>query len=151
MRSGAGRPQEGAGAEGSTGLKALGVRELTYKLSFLACMIQPADARVRSSLGLGRTRCPRWSLPSSSRLPRDTRSGRRLQFGTVNIRDDNTEETAESVLQQYTAEEQNEIIAMRKTPNLYGRLASSLAPSVFGNPPAPAPAPSQQKSGSGRC
>ena len=47
MRSGAGRPQEGAGAEGSTGLKALGVRELTYKLSFLACMIQPADARVR--------------------------------------------------------------------------------------------------------
>jgi hypothetical protein len=48
MRSStAGRVQDGLGTEGATGLKALGVRELTYKLSFLACMVQPADARVR--------------------------------------------------------------------------------------------------------
>ena len=36
---------------------------------------------------------------------------------------------------------------MRKTPNLYGRLASSLAPSVFGN----APAPAKPRVGSGPC
>jgi DNA replicative helicase MCM subunit Mcm2 (Cdc46/Mcm family) len=54
------------------------------------------------------------------------------QFGTVNIREDNTDETAESILQQYTQEEQEEIVAMRNTPNLYSRLAASLAPAVFG-------------------
>ncbi|KAI8971867.1 MCM2/3/5 family-domain-containing protein [Mycotypha africana] len=37
------RVTEGVGNEGVTGLKALGVRDLTYKLSFLACMVQPAN------------------------------------------------------------------------------------------------------------
>ena len=35
--------------EGLSGLKALGVRELNYKLCFLANYIQPADGRVRNS------------------------------------------------------------------------------------------------------
>ena len=33
-------------ADGMTGLKALGVRDLSYKLCFLSSMVQPADARV---------------------------------------------------------------------------------------------------------
>ncbi|KAI8063119.1 MCM2/3/5 family-domain-containing protein [Thamnidium elegans] len=37
------RTNEGVSSEGVTGLKALGVRDLTYKLSFLACMVQPAN------------------------------------------------------------------------------------------------------------
>ncbi|EIE90035.1 hypothetical protein RO3G_14746 [Rhizopus delemar RA 99-880] len=37
------RTSDGLGKEGVTGLKALGVRDLTYKLSFLACMVQPAS------------------------------------------------------------------------------------------------------------
>lgn len=47
-----GRAQTGLGANGFgvTGLKALGARDLTYKTAFLACMVQSADARVRSSL-----------------------------------------------------------------------------------------------------
>ena len=36
------RSKEGIANEGVTGLKSLGVRDLTYKLSFLACMVQPA-------------------------------------------------------------------------------------------------------------
>lgn len=36
------RPREGVANEGVTGLKALGVRDLTYRLAFLACMVQPA-------------------------------------------------------------------------------------------------------------
>jgi DNA replication licensing factor MCM6 len=40
------RSREGFGNEGVTGLKALGVRDLTYKLAFLACMVQPASTRV---------------------------------------------------------------------------------------------------------
>ncbi|EEB05833.1 MCM complex subunit Mcm6 [Schizosaccharomyces japonicus yFS275] len=35
--------------EGVTGIKALGVRDLTYKLAFLACMVQPADANDHSN------------------------------------------------------------------------------------------------------
>lgn len=41
---GAGRIGEGLNA-GVSGLKALGVRDLTYKLAFLACMVQESDAR----------------------------------------------------------------------------------------------------------
>ena len=41
---GAGRVGDGLNS-GVTGLKALGVRDLTYKLAFLACMVQESDAR----------------------------------------------------------------------------------------------------------
>ncbi|KAG4301517.1 hypothetical protein PCK1_002230 [Pneumocystis canis] len=42
---GSGRARDGFAIEGVTGLKALGVRDLTYRLAFLACMAQPADRR----------------------------------------------------------------------------------------------------------
>ncbi|ORX93895.1 DNA unwinding-related protein [Basidiobolus meristosporus CBS 931.73] len=38
-----GRSKEGFANEGVSGLKALGVRELTYKLAFLACSVESAD------------------------------------------------------------------------------------------------------------
>ena len=37
------RTREGFGNEGVTGLKSLGVRDLTYRMSFLACMVQPSN------------------------------------------------------------------------------------------------------------
>src|SRR3954464_5558234 len=40
------RTKDGLGSQGVTGLAALGVRDLTYKLSFLACMVQPAEEKV---------------------------------------------------------------------------------------------------------
>jgi len=40
-----GRSKNGAG-DGVSGLKALGVRELTYKLSFLSCMVQSTQSQV---------------------------------------------------------------------------------------------------------
>ncbi|PWZ02651.1 putative MCM6-involved in replication [Testicularia cyperi] len=40
-----GRPAEGVSNQGVSGLKSLGVRDLTYKTAFLACMVQSADAR----------------------------------------------------------------------------------------------------------
>jgi DNA replication licensing factor MCM6 len=46
------RPREGTANEGVTGLKALGVRDLTYKLSFLACMVQPANNNKSSNINL---------------------------------------------------------------------------------------------------
>jgi DNA replication licensing factor MCM6 len=43
-----GRPKDGYD-NGVGGLKALGVRELTYKLSFVSCMVTAEDAKVRRS------------------------------------------------------------------------------------------------------
>ncbi|KAG4305475.1 hypothetical protein PORY_001031 [Pneumocystis oryctolagi] len=42
---GSGRIRDGFAIEGVTGLKALGVRDLTYRLAFLACMAQSIDHR----------------------------------------------------------------------------------------------------------
>ncbi|CCJ28171.1 unnamed protein product, partial [Pneumocystis jirovecii] len=42
---GSGRVRDGFAIEGVTGLKALGVRDLTYRLAFLACMAQSIDQR----------------------------------------------------------------------------------------------------------
>ncbi|OLL25720.1 DNA replication licensing factor mcm6 [Neolecta irregularis DAH-3] len=39
------RGREGFASEGVTGLKSLGVRDLTYKLAFLACMSKSSEAR----------------------------------------------------------------------------------------------------------
>jgi DNA replication licensing factor MCM6 len=44
--SSGGRSNAGIGAMGVGGLKSLGVRELNYKMAFLACMVQSADAQV---------------------------------------------------------------------------------------------------------
>lgn len=42
--------QQGFEAEGVRGLKALGVRELSYRLAFLACNVAPTNPRVRRTL-----------------------------------------------------------------------------------------------------
>ncbi|KAJ8655484.1 hypothetical protein O0I10_008770 [Lichtheimia ornata] len=43
------RTREGMANEGVTGLKSLGVRDLTYRMSFLACMVQPANTNKSSA------------------------------------------------------------------------------------------------------
>jgi DNA replication licensing factor MCM6 len=42
----------GVGGSGVTGLKSLGVRDLQYKIAFLACMVHDADGRVSDILPL---------------------------------------------------------------------------------------------------
>jgi DNA replication licensing factor MCM6 len=42
-----GRRREDGGGEGVTGLKALGVRDLTYRIAFLACSVTSADGSLR--------------------------------------------------------------------------------------------------------
>ncbi|ORX54404.1 MCM-domain-containing protein [Hesseltinella vesiculosa] len=46
------RSRDGLTNEGVSGLKALGVRDLTYRLSYLACMVQPATIHKASSANL---------------------------------------------------------------------------------------------------
>ncbi|KNC96457.1 MCM DNA helicase complex subunit MCM6 [Spizellomyces punctatus DAOM BR117] len=40
-----GRSKDGFAQDGVTGLKALGVRDLTYKMTFLGCFVRPAEAK----------------------------------------------------------------------------------------------------------
>ena len=80
--------------EGVSGLRALGVRELTYKLAFLASSVQAAESRL----------------------------------GVVSIRDDPDES-----LSTFTAEDRELILRMKETPNIYHRLANSIAPTVYGH------------------
>jgi hypothetical protein len=43
---GGGRQNDGNGVEGVTGLKVLGMRDMNYKLMFLACTVQTSSASV---------------------------------------------------------------------------------------------------------
>eukprot|EP00965_Chrysotila_dentata_P077850 2568244-Pleurochrysis_carterae.AAC.2 len=52
-----------------------------------------------------------------------------MHAGLVNIRDD----SEESILESFTAAEKDKIEAMRTTPNLYSKLANSIAPTVYGH------------------
>lgn len=48
--NGGGRGPEGMTNQGVTGLKGLGVRDLTYKTALLACMVQSTDSRTSSDV-----------------------------------------------------------------------------------------------------
>lgn len=75
-----------------------GVRELTYKLGFIACGTQPMG----------------------------------LRGGMVNIRADD-DQTPEEVLNQLTVEQREGLEEMRRDRALYDRMATSIAPNVFGH------------------
>ena len=79
--------------DGVQGLKALGCRELTYRLAFLASSCRPADRH----------------------------------SGFINIRDEDT------VMDSFTALEKDDLFRMKATPNIYSKLASSIAPAVYGH------------------
>ncbi|KAI9221692.1 MCM2/3/5 family-domain-containing protein [Blastocladiella britannica] len=50
-QGGGGRGQQGFGSDGISGIKALGVRDMGYKLAFLACHAVPETAHVGTSFG----------------------------------------------------------------------------------------------------
>ena len=80
--------------EGVQGLKALGVRELTYRMAFLASSVQPAESRL----------------------------------GLVSIRD-NPDEAGND----FTVHDKELILRMKQTPGVYSKLASSIAPTIYGH------------------
>ncbi|KAL6532244.1 MCM DNA helicase complex subunit mcm6 [Orobanche gracilis] len=84
------------GQEGVRGLRALGVRDLSYRLAFIANSVQVCDGR------------------------RD-----------IDIR--NRRDADEDDIQQFSAEELDEIQQMRETPDFFNKLVDSIAPTVFGH------------------
>lgn len=106
MREGAGRgsaAQQGAGSFGVTGLKALGVRDLTYKTAFLACMVQSAGDTGR---------------PDADDAADDG---------------DAAETSRQQFLESLTPEEVEELQDMVSREDIYAALVSSIAPTVFGH------------------
>jgi DNA replication licensing factor MCM6 len=83
------------GDDGVSGLKALGVRDLTYRLVFLASAVQ--------------------SQYASGFDPSDGDDGE------------------DAIDEQFSLEDKQRILQMKSTPDLYSRMASSIAPTVFGH------------------
>jgi len=109
-----------AGGNGVSGLKALGVRDLTYRLAFLSCMITPD----RSSRGQNATQALEGRadnlLASLGQGPGvDPFAGE--------------EEAQQEYINGLTAAEIADLKDMVHMPNIYARLVDSLAPMVYGH------------------
>ena len=120
-RDGRNAPRGGdAGGSGVTGLKALGVRDLTYRLAFLACMVTPdttttgqvANQQLNDQAGN--------IMVSLNQLePVDP-----LAAG---------DEAQEAYLESLTPAEIEDLKMMVHSDHIYSRLVNSLAPMVYGH------------------
>ena len=108
-----------AGGAGVTGLKSLGVRDLTYRMAFLACFS-----------------CPDITTPGQS--------ANHLQGQSTNILNslhqtdlfdayDSNERAQEAYLETLSPAEIDDLRAMVHGDRIYGRLVNSLAPMVYGH------------------
>jgi hypothetical protein len=109
----------GPGAQGVSGLRALGVKDLTYKTAFLACMVQSADSRVRET-----------------RYNPETTANETYQAGGSNARSEGESSGAEASRQEFlaslTSQEIEELQAMVEGDHIYSRIIQSIAPTVYG-------------------
>nr|WCZ58495.1 DNA replication licensing factor MCM6 [Andalucia godoyi] len=103
----------GADMEGATGLRQLGVRELTYHMVFLASFCQPADARV----GVIDVRSTDTDGNGSS----------------MNGADGSAADAVIDMFDQSSADTRAEIDMMRSMDDLYEKLVDSVCPTVYGH------------------
>ena len=89
--------------DGVTGAKALGARELTYKLAFLACMVET------------------------------TASNNGSPVNNCESSDESVGEKYGDPRRVFTPAELEEIERIRTTPQLYNRLIESVAPAIYGH------------------
>jgi DNA replication licensing factor MCM6 len=101
--SGGARATDGLTNQGVTGLKTLGVRDLTYKTAFLACQVESASDRKDRSIQ--RDQLEGWD-----------RNGDASHF-----------------LDGLMEQEREELLAMAEMPDIYQRLVKSIAPTVYGH------------------
>ncbi|KAI9852135.1 MAG: MCM DNA helicase complex subunit mcm6 [Thelocarpon superellum] len=109
-----------AGGTGVTGLKSLGVRDLTYRLAFLSCMVTPDTSTPGSGASQqlnGQASNILASLNQSA--PQDPQeAGDRAQ---------------EAFLNSLTPSEIDDLKRMVHSDHIYSRLVNSLAPMVYGH------------------
>lgn len=106
------------GGTGVSGLKELGVRDLTYRLAFLACMVVPdTTAPGKSSL---------LNMEASNILAS-------LRQAMPNDDDAGVEQLQADYIQTLNQSEIEDLRAMVHTPNIFMRLVDSIAPMVYGH------------------
>lgn len=111
-------------AEGVTGLKSLGVREMSYRLAFLACSVHSISARFDPGTGLANNM---ESMTMEQHLLRMTQQQQAYNSDGLE------EETSESVRRQFNEEDIAELGRMAQQPNLLAKMRRSIAPAVFGH------------------
>ncbi|KAI2619188.1 MCM-domain-containing protein [Hypoxylon sp. NC1633] len=103
------------GGSGVSGLKSLGVRDLTYRLAFLANMVTPDT----STIGQSASRQVHDIINSLTHTSNDTA--------------ETAEEAQTAVLNSMTPSEIDELREMVHSDHIYSRLVQSLAPTVYGH------------------
>ncbi|KAI2472438.1 MCM-domain-containing protein [Annulohypoxylon bovei var. microspora] len=103
------------GGSGVSGLKSLGVRDLTYRLAFLANMVTPDS----SSPGQSASRQVHDIINSLTQTSADTA--------------ETAEEAQTAVLNSMTPSEIDELREMVHSDHIYARIVQSLAPTVYGH------------------
>lgn len=108
------------GGSGVSGLKALGVRDLTYRLAFLACMVTPDTTTPGQAANQQLNGQAANVLASLNQLePADPMSA--------------GDEAQEAYLQSLTRAEIEDLKMMVHSDHIYSRLVNSLAPTVYGH------------------
>ena len=109
-----------AGGSGVTGLKALGVRDLTYRLAFLACMVTP-DTSTPGQAANQQLNGQAGNILASLN-----------QTAPIDPLDPG-DHAQEAFLQSLTASEIEDLKRMVHSDHIYSRLVNSLAPMVYGH------------------
>lgn len=115
-------PRSGGDAGGSavTGLKALGVRDLTYRMAFLACMVTPDTSTPGQA--------------ANQQLNGEANNILASLHQTASLdQQDTGDHVQEAYLQSLTASEIDDLKAMVHSDHIYSRLVNSLAPMVYGH------------------
>lgn len=101
--NGGARATDGLTNQGVTGLKSLGVRDLTYKTAFLACQVESVSDRKDRTIQ--RDQAEGWDRDAE----------------------------ASYFLDGLMEQEREELLAMAEMPDIYQRLVKSIAPTVYGH------------------
>ena len=109
-----------AGGRGVTGLRGLGVRDLTYRMAFLACMVTPD----LTAAGQNASQHLNAQTNNIMALLRNPSSDPANSSG---------EEAQQEYLATLTQAEIQDLRNMVHTPNIYMRLVNSLAPMIYGH------------------
>ena len=109
-----------AGGSGVTGLKALGVRDLTYRMAFLSCMITPDTSTP------GQAANQQLNGQASNILASLN------QTATIDPMDTG-DHAQDAYLQSLTSAEIEDLKQMVHSDHIYSRLVNSLAPMVYGH------------------
>lgn len=109
-----------AGGSGVGGLKALGVRDLTYRMAFLACMVTPDTSTPGQSANHHMT-------GQASNILASLNQAQAMES------DKSGEEAQSEYLSTLTPAEIQDLKDMVHKPNIFMRLVDSIAPTVYGH------------------